>query len=276
MNLKNGLSSKTRYVAPYEFVINRNIQEWDIEKANISVLRDMNIISEKDYKVYKSMDKQKREVSIGCLIRDNPEIYKSLSSGITEARDKFFSILRVEPEDVLYIDNDSITLIKPMTYNNTKPVQIGEHTRFLMKNRYTSFYKILFIDLLYFNDNIEEKFRLKNVNDEFMRYKHNGYFLDLILSIAYTAQSSVYDALHIINNIYKRYTNFELDVGYYREFNSISKFRINASNYSIYYADNPSIEHINSIDISYNASILRLLYKMLLKEYYQKLHKERV
>ena len=275
MNLKNHLATKSRYIAPYEFIINRTIQEWDIEKANISVLRDMNILSEKDYKTYKAMDKQKREVAVGCLIRDNPELYKSLATGIAEASDRFFSIMNIESEDVLYIDNDSITIIKPITYNNTKPVQIGNKTRFRTKNRYTSFYRILFIDLLYFNDNIEEKFRLKNVNDEFIRFKHNGYFLDLVLAIAYTAQNNVYDALQMVSNMYKQYTNLELDLGYYREFNSISKFKITGSEYSLYYADNPMVNHMQYIDISYNATILRLLYKMLLKEYYMRLAKER-
>ena len=221
------------------------------------------------------MEKKKREIALGCLIRDNPELYKSLSAGIAEARDRFFDILKIEPEDVLYIDNDSITIIKPLTYSNIRPVQIGNKTRFRMKNNYTSFYRILFVDLLYFNNNIEEKFRLKNVNEEFLIFKHNGSFLDLILSIAYTAQNSVYDAIHLIGDMYNKYTNLELDLNYYREFNSVSKFRISASNYSIYYADNPTIADMRYIDISYNASILRLLYKMMLKEYYMKLQKER-
>ena len=265
MNLKNDLASKSRYTAPYEFIINKNIQEWDIEKANISVLTDINILSEKDYSKYRSMEKQKREVALGCLIRDNPDIYKSLATGIAE----------VEAEDVLYIDNDSITIIKPLTYNNNKPVQIGNKTRFLMKNSYTSFYRILFVDLLYYNNNIEEKFRLKNINEEYLVSKHTGAFLDLVLTIAYTAQNSVYDAIHLIGDMYNKYTNLELDLSYYREFNSVNKYRINASNYSIYYADNPTISDIQYIDISYNASILRLLYKMMLKEYYMTLSKER-
>ena len=31
---------KTRYIAPYSYLINKDIQEYDIAKANISILRD--------------------------------------------------------------------------------------------------------------------------------------------------------------------------------------------------------------------------------------------
>jgi hypothetical protein len=65
----SNLASKARYIAPYEFIINRSIEEWDIEKANISVLRDTNFFTEEQYEQYRAMDKKQREVAIGYLIK---------------------------------------------------------------------------------------------------------------------------------------------------------------------------------------------------------------
>jgi len=265
----SNLASKARYIAPYEFIINRSIEEWDIEKANISVLRDTNFFTEEQYEQYRVMDKKQREVAIGYLIKENPHVYKVISSGIQEAREIFFKKYNLEDEDILYIDNDSLTVIKRYKDTRKDPIQIAKHTKFRLKNTYTSFYKIFFIDLLYFNNNIEEHYRLKNVNQEFIESRHSGLFLDLILSIAYSAQSDILSTLQFINEIYKKYCNKELDPGFYREFNSTNKYKINISNFSMYYAD--TVSSLHDVDISFNASILRLFYKILLKDYYMKL-----
>jgi hypothetical protein len=86
--------------------------------------------------------------------------------------------------------------------------------------------------------------------------------LSIIVSIINTMEkSSVKDALALLNDIYKDYVNLRLDKGFYREFNSSSLYKYKDLDYGAYYIDN-----INDIDISYNLSILRELWSILIEQ----------
>ena len=85
MEISN-LYGNFRYVAPYEWLINMDIREYDLKQANISVLKQMNILSDDLYNKLKNSEKMNREVYIGKMIRKNPDIVKAVKSGITEAR----------------------------------------------------------------------------------------------------------------------------------------------------------------------------------------------
>ena len=263
------LYTNFRYVAPYTYLTHYYIYEYDIEKANISILYSYNVISKEQYDYYYNLPKKEREVSIGLLIRNNPDISSILKSGITEARRLFFLLLQLYDENVLYIDNDSITIIS----NNPYPdqyIQISDIVRFKLKNIYTSYYKLYNIDFLYYNDSYKENYRLKNTNQDKLTKLHKDYFLDFLLAVAYDGQFNMnkLSIVMMIKNFYLQYTKRLLPIEYYREFNSTSRYKIiDISNYSDYYIDAIDQVYYNYIDISYNASIIRSLYKIYVKEY---------
>ena len=118
-----------RYIAPYDWLISKEIQEYDISKANISILLDMNLISKKQYEYYKNLPKDKREIYIGLFLRDNPSISKSLSLGFKEARRIFIQSNDIQEQDILYIDKDSITVINKII----KYTKISNSTEFVNK-----------------------------------------------------------------------------------------------------------------------------------------------
>jgi hypothetical protein len=276
MALMTNIYQKARYVAPYEWLINLNIQEWDLAKANISILRSLNLISEEKYQEYLIMPKQNREVAIGCLRRDNPEIEEGYQQGIVTARQLFFDINSIEQENVLYIDNDSITTIHSWNDRRAGYIrgQINPYLNFRVKNRYTSLYRINEIDFLYYSDGKEEKYRLKGINQSRMEESHKGYFLDLLLAIAYSAQSyGILDTLNMIKQSYLKYVNRELPIQYYRVFNCGNKYKIASTPYYIYYNDISA--DINTVDIYHNSSIIRLFYKILMKEYFRQIKNPR-
>ena len=276
MALTTNIYEKSRYVAPYEWLINMNIQEWDLSKANISILRSLNLIDEEQYQSYLVMPKQNREVAIGCLRRDNPDIEKGYQEGIVYARRLFFDINSIDQENVLYIDNDSVTTVH--SWNDQRAGYIrGELTPYLnfrVKNRYTSLYRINEIDFLYFSDGKDERYRLKNINQERIEKYHSKYFLDFLLAIAYSIQSyGILDSLNMIERTYEKYVNRELPVQYYREFNSGNKYKIAVTPYHIYYSDIGA--DVNTVDIYHNSSIIRLFYKILMKEYFRQIKNPR-
>jgi hypothetical protein len=274
MALMTNIYEKARYVAPYEWLINMNIQEWDLAKANISILRSLNLISEDQYQSYLVMPKQNREVAIGCLRRDNPNIEAGYQQGIVMARQLFFDINSIEQENVLYIDNDSITTVHSWNDRRAGYIrgEINPYLNFRIKNRYTSLYRINEIDFLYFSDGTSEKYRLKNINQERIESTHSGYFLDFLLATAYSVQRyGILDSLNMIKETYKKYVNRELPIQYYREFNSGNRYKVASTPNYIYYSDIGA--DINTVDIYHNSSIIRLFYKILMKEYFRQIKK---
>ena len=272
MEISN-LYGNFRYVAPYEWLINMDIREYDLKQANISVLNQMNILSDDLYNKLKNSEKMNREVYIGKMIRKNPDIVKAVKSGITEARRLFFQSNNLDDMNVLYIDNDSITTIQPFGYKPIiKYTKFSDYIEFRQKNSYTSFYRLPDMDFLYFNNGSVESFRLKNVDSNRVSSIHKGYFMDLLLSIAYMIQNrQLVDCINIIRDMYNEYVTRSMDIDYYREFNSRSMYKVLNTNAYIYYSDViPNAADINFIDISYNASILQLFYKILMKEYFRK------
>ena len=114
------LYEKTRYSAPYDYLINKDIQEYDISKANISILREFNVIDEENYNYLYNLDKRDREVKIGLAIRNNPELGKVLDKGFVESRKQFFTLNNIDEMRVLYIDKDSMTVIDQMVSVNKR------------------------------------------------------------------------------------------------------------------------------------------------------------
>lgn len=255
---------KINYKANYDYFINKYITEYDIAKANINILRSKNVIDDKRYNELNEVTKEAREIIIGNEIRYNRKIYDIIFKGIIEARYKFMEINNIRPEEVLYMNNDSITLInKPIIYTD-----IDERIRFRKTKEYTSYYKLDKIDLLYFNDKTNEDFRLKFVDQNRMVEMHKGYFLDFLLCVAEYAQNcSPEYMIKFIKDIYIKYINKQLDINFYREFNANSSFKLKYNN--DVYALN-TVNNINDIDIDYNAILIRTLYKIFMKEYFSK------
>ena len=260
-----------KYTAPFDWLISKNIQEWDLEKANISVLRQAGMIDDKEYNQLYNLPKQDREVTVGYM-RRNPEIENCIKSGITEARRIFFEYNNIQEENVLYIDNDSITTVHDFRdysagYINGK---LSPFINFRVKNKYTSFYRLFNIDFLYYTNGAVEKFRLKNANDQKLKKEHKGYFMDLLLYIAYSAQTtSLEDTIDIIKSIYTQYVNREMEQEFYKEFNQQSMFHVVNTEYHDYYANNIFPNYLDILDISYNAKILMLIYRIFMTEYFK-------
>ena len=54
------LYEENRYIAPYKYLINRDIREYDISKANISILRESNVLDDSKYQYFYNLPKKER------------------------------------------------------------------------------------------------------------------------------------------------------------------------------------------------------------------------
>lgn len=254
------LYERTLYAAPYQYLINRNIQEYDISKANISILLDIGYITPEEYNYLYNLPKQQREVKVGWKMRSDQNMIKALNHGFIEARRAFFELNEINNMNVLYIDKDSITLID----TNINTTKISDHIEFVPKSRYSSLYQLGQIHFLYLTD---ESYRFKYVNQEMLETYHHDFFIDFLLFIAEEAQTnSANECIDIVRNFYNQYVSKSLDIRYYREFNQMCKYKIENTGYYLA-VDDPSVREI--VDISYNARIIQDIYKSFANEYFK-------
>lgn len=219
------LYSKKLYLARISCLIDTRIREFDISKANISVLRDANIISEDLYQDLFVGPKMKRSVTIGKMQGQDPRISEVLKQGIENARKIFLQANDIGDNEILAINNDSITII------GNKPIRIldiTERVRFRLDGEYTSYYLINQIGCFYFYDRITriENIKIKGMGEDKVAL-HREYLLDFFKELFYTAQiDGIKPAMDLLSNFYNLYIAKQLPIEYCREFNAMSKFRM--------------------------------------------------
>lgn len=264
------LWQKHTYIAKTEYIIGTVIREFDISKANISVLRDANIITEEQYQYYLHCDRMERQIAIGKLQGSNPEVVDILKSGITNARRVFMESNNIDDSEILYIRNDAICIVGTRYIVN---LNITEHVSFRESGRYSSFYRYGSISLLYLYDVITqtECLEVKGLGDEGEKL-HKNFMLDFLSELFYRAQvEGIEIAMKTLQDFHTSYISKSLDVGYYREFNSASNYKIFQFEYSnsVAYLRDALEYHKQFIDISYNEAVLRHFNKIFASIYFK-------
>lgn len=255
------------YTSPVNCLINQNIYEYDIKQANISILLETGVIDKNMFNYYANLPKLDREISIGLLQRDNPDISKVLKNGFVEARKSLITSNSISEFEIINIRKDAIFTTRKLSH-----IDFG-NIHFKEKNIYTSYYRILGLTFLYgykyIGDsrvNIETYLDIKGIDKNSLKY-HKGYLLDIFSSIIIGAEkeTNLFDVINFIRDFLVDYVNLNVDINYYREFNSESKFRLKDSNYGLISITKSSIDPI-IFNIEYNRGILERFYQVLLSE----------
>ena len=266
--IRSELFQKVNYTADIDYLVSNYVREYDMSKANINILFHSGVIDKKDYDYYYSLDRMTRQRIIGLMIRDNKGVGEILKLGIIEAKKQFFDSNDIQDFEVLSIKNDAVYLINKVA----KHTQFG-NIEFKEKNLYTSYFKILKKEYYYYFNSItgEERLDIKGITDDRL-ILHKDHFMEFLLVVFNTIEvGNIEEVLDIIQTFYNKYINLELDIGYYREFNSESLYKLQPiSRYSefkaLYIPDNQK----NMIDISYNQNLIMELYKIASNIYFQK------
>ena len=261
------LFNKINYKSPRDCVISEYIREYDISKANINILMERKIITQDQYIYFMNCPRMERQIKIGLMISNNPKVGDIIKDGIIQAKRSFFLKNNIDDTDVLEIRNDAVFLL-----NKTPRVSKFGLIEFKNKNTYTSFYRTKDLEFFYYQDQINnnEILNIKGIGDDSYINRvyplHKDYFLEFLLTVFDTAQNcSIIDVINIVTLFYNRYINRELDVGYYREFNTESMFKICniiKSNKFPYLIDNISRDQLQYVDIETNRKIISDLFNI--------------
>lgn len=274
--MSSNLYLKDTYVAEgINYIISSYIREYDISKANINILLYYGVINQEEFSTILSMDRMERQITVGLMCRngspngkyDGKEVNKILSNGFVEFRRMFFEANEIEDYEVLSIRKDAIFLI-----NKVPTTTQFSNVTFLNSEVYTSYYRLSrHLEAYYFRDVINqvEKIDFKGISDNVLVY-HKDHMLDFILYIFELAEAGEIETIvTTLSNFYKEYVTYNLDVGYYREFNSNSLIMINnkgVSKFGLQYVEE-SIDK-TKIDIGYNLELLRNMISIFSQIYF--------
>jgi hypothetical protein len=224
------------------YLISNEIIEYDIQEAGFNLVKRFKLLSEERIKYLDRLSKQHRAIQIGLYIKADKEFGKALNEKFVEVRRWFFESNRLESDDVLSIKKDAVISLKRCS--NTE----FDNIKFVEKNFYTSYYYLNKYEF-YYNKNHD--IHVKGIKDELLEL-HKPYMLDFLHNFFKMNEiSSRKKVITLLRSFIEEYKNKTLDLGFYRELNGQSLFRLNESlfNESIGAMD---VRDINKININYN------------------------
>lgn len=266
--MSSTLYKNVTYNPQIPFIFSNYIREYDISKANISILRQEGVISQELYNRLLISSREIRQKEIGLMERNDSSVYKILSNGIIQAKKNLFEANDLQDYDILTIKNDAVFVVGKYLHHT----KISDYIEFVLKNTYTSFMKLTErnrIELYYMHDKINnrEQFDIKGLGEKGL-ILHRDYMSDFICYIMQLMNDGyVEEAISSFNNFYKSFLALDLNVEYYREYNPDSMFRVINSNYGLMYMpDDYAVK--KNINTSRNIKVLRDIYSYISTVYF--------
>ena len=255
----NDLYKRTLYTKKVKYLINE-IHEYDIAKANISILLQNGYITQEYYNMYLQMPKQQREIIIGNLQKD-PEIAKMISDGFQQSRKQLIEANNLSEEDIVSIKKDAFYVTRRLQYTD-----FG-HIHFTLRNSYHMYIYCCGIEIYYGMNEVDETgdiLDIKGIKDDKLPF-HMSYLsmISYILGLVIRGKTEL--ALQQLLEFIRQYDTRELDLSYYREFNAESAYHIGT--YGVTFIEE---SYKNALNISYNQMFNRELFSIIMSIHYRK------
>ena len=248
------------YLAPYRYIIDSQIVEFDIAKANISVLYTEGYLSKQTYDKLYEMDKHSREVQVGYMMTRNSDLYPVLSAGIAKARHFLFEKLGLSSASVLSIKNDAVYVIFSGPVPPLTDIVVNEYVKFRPKAKYRSFYRLCH-EWYYTYDPVSnrEGLDIKGMNDYSIQCCSE--MIHRLCDVFFTAlQGGTLQAYKAASRLHRDYLGRQLPIDCYRRLDRTAKYDLqNISQYGRFQADILDPSAIDMVDPEFNATILRSL-----------------
>ncbi len=135
-----------------QFVFNKNIVEYDMKAASVSICERFNLLNKDIIEELKLLPKEKRTKRMGLMQRDNPEFSKALIEGIKNIREQFLNDNNINNDNIISLHSDAIIFI-----NNKQIKNNIEGVEFINKNTWNSYIRYNKIEMFYNDDIITYK-----------------------------------------------------------------------------------------------------------------------
>lgn len=225
-----------------EYLINNEITEYDMKSAGFNIIKKFKLLDNNKIEHLESLSKKRRQITIGLYQKDDPAFKEELNEKFIEMRKLFFEANELKDDEVLSIKKDAIVTLRKC-FNTT-----FDNVEFVDKNVYTSYFYINKFEF-YVNDKTLD---LKGIDNEKLEL-HRAYMLDFLYKIFRLFETNS-NKKYIIENL-REFISFYKDkmlhIGYYRELNRDSLYKLNRE-FLNDYIGLENTKTLDGIDISYN------------------------
>ena len=225
---------RSNWTTPVDFMIS-DIIEYDMKRAGLSIIKENHLLPDDEIIRLEKKEKRVADTEIGKLNYKIKGFSRTLEDYKTQYRLEFGKLNDLSDEDIISVKSDAI-----FTRKYCEHTQITEHIVFRQKHQYHAMLKLLNIEL-YWNEDTGE-IDVKGIRDSEVE-PHKEFLLKDISTIIHHMVS--YDNENAIKKLVTLMDDYKfrrLPVGYYREFNTTSKY--------VMYIDD-KIAEVNEVGPSY-------------------------
>lgn len=245
--------NKSFYTKPVLYMLNE-IYEYDMSKANISILLSYGCIDQQEYDRLLSLNKKDRQISVGKMSK-NKDIIKVLIKGFEESREKFILSNNINDDEILSIKKDALFILKRACNLDFDEIH------FALKNYYQIYIYCKGLEIYYGEDRDDYIIDIKGINDEKLSMHQNGYLNVLSRILSMIIHGNIPDAVSEWVSFMNLYKDRKLPIQYYREFNAMSGYKL-LNGYII-----PDCNDISLINPSYNDEFNRFFLNVITQIY---------
>lgn len=259
--MSNELYKRTLYTRKVRFIINE-IYEYDIAKANISILLQAGYINQNEYNMYLQMPKMQREVAIGRM-QKNEKISSIIREGFEYSRKCLIEANNLTEDDIVSIKKDAFYVLRRLNHT------VFGNIEFTLRNSYHMYIYCRGIEIYYGMNELDDSdygvMDIKGISDSKLDL-HGPYMSAIAYILKLVLKNNTVGAIQELMSFIQKYDNRELDIEYYREFNAESMFRL--GNYGVTHINDVSYKPM--LNISNNQMFNRELFSILMDIQYRK------
>lgn len=278
LTMDKPLYERYNYIIPDKMVSYNYLVEYDLSRANISILYAMGVIDKYLFDLLNVIPKQQREITIGMKIAEEKEeseletgkrisvTENIIKEGIKSAKEQFVIQNHIQDYQIVRIANDAL-LVKPLEPIEYTSFPYGSSLlEFKIDGVYTSMVQLADIVILFNSESCAVD--VKGIDNDKISLCEK--FLTAICEIIlYIEKGDLKIAKMKYIDFYEDYVSLQLPIDYYRELNAGTGYRIKYNGF-LTVPKTCRLLGLNSqfdmskLDISYNLYILREIYSIIL------------
>lgn len=224
------------------YLVSNEIIEYDISSAGYNISKRYGLLPKEKLDYLESLDKKARQIQLGLYQRNDSEFKDRLNEKFIEIRKEFFEANDVKDEEVLSIKKDAIIMLRRCHHTEFDNIVFKD------KHQYTSYYYLNKHEFYLGSETLD----VKGISDDKLEL-HREYLLDFLYRFFKMMEqsSSKKKIITDLTDFTYYYKNRKLMIGYYRELNIDSLFKLKRK-FSNDFIGIENTSKIDDIDISYN------------------------
>ena len=184
------------------------VDEWDIHAAGFSALKETQIITAQQIAELEKLPKVDRNIKIGLLQREHPQMGAQILETIANIREQFYTANNLLDAKILSIKKDAIIVVD----SKITVTKFGQHFEFVNKGHFTSYLRLGNYEFYY--NSMTNQLVCKGLGNDYDQIS----ILTLIKQILQTCETTDKEGrLKYLQKIQRQYLNHELPVHVYKD-----------------------------------------------------------